>query len=147
MDKQSNTLLEQYKLYVEMADRISQRRQSANNYFISVNLVLYFLLSCSTYIKSDMGVLVIPLAGVVICWAWCSLIKSYQGVNKGKLKVIHEMEKKLNYQPYQREWEIVGKDEEKKFYQSFTKIELYVSWIFGMIYILMFLGAVLSVVY
>ena len=38
-------LLEQYKLYVEMADRISQRRQSANNYFLSVNILLFSIMS------------------------------------------------------------------------------------------------------
>jgi hypothetical protein len=33
-------LLEQYKLYVEMADRISGRRQSANSFFLSVNTAI-----------------------------------------------------------------------------------------------------------
>jgi hypothetical protein len=36
-DKWHSHLLDQYKLYVEMADRISQRRTSANTYFLSVN--------------------------------------------------------------------------------------------------------------
>ena len=30
-------LLEQYKLYVEMADRISQRRGAANTFFLTFN--------------------------------------------------------------------------------------------------------------
>lgn len=33
-------LLEQYKLYVGMADKISERRQSANSYFLSLNTAL-----------------------------------------------------------------------------------------------------------
>ncbi len=145
MDKQSNTLLEQYKLYVEMADRISQRRQSANNYFISVNVLLYSLLSYLIYIKFNTGVFfTIFLPGVIICCVWCSIIKSYKRLNTGKFKVIHEMEKKLNYQPYQREWEIVGKGKDKKLYQPFTEIELYVPWIFGIIYVFLFLGSVLN---
>lgn len=36
-DKWHSHLLDQYKLYVEMADRISQRRTTANSYFLSVN--------------------------------------------------------------------------------------------------------------
>ena len=32
-----NHLLEQYKLYVQMADKISERRQSANSFFLTVN--------------------------------------------------------------------------------------------------------------
>lgn len=33
-------ILEQYKLYVEMSDRVSQRRASLNVFFISVNTFL-----------------------------------------------------------------------------------------------------------
>jgi hypothetical protein len=36
-EKWYSHLLDQYKMYVEMADRISQRRTTANNYFLSVN--------------------------------------------------------------------------------------------------------------
>ncbi len=32
--------IEQYKLYVETADRVSQRRTSANNYLLTVNTFL-----------------------------------------------------------------------------------------------------------
>ena len=35
-----NHILEQYKLYVEMADKISQRRLETNNFFVSVNTLL-----------------------------------------------------------------------------------------------------------
>ncbi len=36
-EKWYSLALDQYKLYVEMADRISQRRATANTYFLSVN--------------------------------------------------------------------------------------------------------------
>ncbi len=36
-------LLDIYKLYVEMADRISQRRQSANSFFLTLNSVIVAL--------------------------------------------------------------------------------------------------------
>ena len=38
-------LLEQYKLYVEMTDRISQRRMNANTFFISVNTLLLTIIT------------------------------------------------------------------------------------------------------
>ena len=37
-EKYKEHLLEQYKLYVEMADRISGRRQTANSFFLSINI-------------------------------------------------------------------------------------------------------------
>jgi len=33
-------LFEQYKLYVDLADRISQRRSTANSFFITANAAL-----------------------------------------------------------------------------------------------------------
>lgn len=40
-------LFEQYKLYIESAEKISDRRQSANNYFIAINTALISLLGLS----------------------------------------------------------------------------------------------------
>ena len=39
-EKYQEHLLEQYKLYVQMADKISERRQSANTFFLTINTVL-----------------------------------------------------------------------------------------------------------
>ena len=42
-DRYDEIVLEQYSLYVEMADRISARRHSANSYFLAVNSLLVAL--------------------------------------------------------------------------------------------------------
>ena len=39
----SSTILELYKLHVEMADRVSQRRAVANNWFITINFSIFSL--------------------------------------------------------------------------------------------------------
>ena len=44
------------------------------------------------------------------------------------------MEKNLSYQPYKTEWEKIGRGNDKKLYQPFTKIELYVPWVFSILY-------------
>lgn len=38
--KYGDDLFEQYKLYVEMADRVSERRATANNFFLTANTLL-----------------------------------------------------------------------------------------------------------
>ncbi len=38
--KYKDDLFEQYKLYVEMADRVSERRSTANNFFLAANTLL-----------------------------------------------------------------------------------------------------------
>lgn len=44
-EEATEILFEQYKLYVEMADRISQRRMNINTFFISVNILLLIIVS------------------------------------------------------------------------------------------------------
>ena len=134
-------LLEQYKLYVEMADRISQRRQSANNYFLSVNILLFSALSYSMdkRFKQTVFLWLIALVGILVSLIWHRLIRSYKDMNSGKFKVIHEMEQMLGYQPYKREWEKLGEGKQKKLYLPFTKIELYVPLVFGFSYVIFIL--------
>lgn len=134
------TMLELYKLYVEMADRISQRRQSANNYFLTINTALISLLiailAYSRSIKDpNSGVIVVVIVGVALvgmanCWIWHSLIKSYKAMNGAKFKVIHDMEKIIGYRPYFDEWEHLSRGEDKKIYHKFTVVELRVPIVF-----------------
>jgi hypothetical protein len=80
-EQYQNHLLEQYKLYVQMADKISERRQSANNFFLTVSTaVLAFLgLVVTPVVGGDPGavgsvplpwVLVVSAAGLVLCFSW-----------------------------------------------------------------------------
>lgn len=130
-------LLEQYKLYVEMADRISQRRQSTNNYFLTINTFLLSFFAFFHNVSSNKSVLVclISMAGITLCYVWYRLIISYKGLNSGKFKVIHEMEKLLGYAPYDIEWEKLGRGKNKKLYLPFTNIEPYIPGIFGALYL------------
>ncbi len=68
-------------------------------------------------------------------------------MNSGKFKVIHEMEKMLEYQPYDREWEKLGRGKNKKLYRPFTNIELYVPWVFGFLYVFLTVGLNISKYY
>ena len=124
--------VEMYKTYLEMTDRISSRRQSANNYFLSINTALVGLIgylqlgikNCSDYY------FLIALAGMILCFIWYRLIKSYKGLNSGKFKIIHLIEKELPISPYDAEWEIVGRGKNHALYHPFTHVEMSVPWVF-----------------
>ncbi len=130
-------LLEQYKLCVEMADRISQRRQSANNYCLSVNTFLLSFLAYLTSMEVNIVVMiVISVVGILLSILWFSLIKSYKNLNTGKFKVIIEMEKLLgDYHPYDREWDLLGRGEDSKLYSLLTYVESNIPLLFGFLYI------------
>ena len=46
-----NIFFEQYKLYVGTAEKVSEKRQTANNYFLSLNSFLLVLSGYLTTIK------------------------------------------------------------------------------------------------
>ena len=134
-------LFEQYKLYVESVEKTSDRRQHANNYFITINTALISLIGLSFQIKifeNLAGVKsVLALVGIIICIVFWYLIRSYKQLNTGKFAVIHEIEKHLPLALYKYEWEVLGKGEDNKKYYPFSHIELIIPWVFGIIYALL----------
>ena len=130
----SEAALEQYKLYVEMADRISARRQTANEFFLSVNTAIVALLGYLRTVQENSGVgqlyWLVAAAGIALAYMWYRLVRSYKDLNSAKFDVIHEIEQALPLRPYDREWEKVGRGKNPKLYLPFTNVERGVPWIF-----------------
>lgn len=129
-DKYRTHLLEQYKLYVEMLDRISARRQAANSYFLSVNTALLGFVGYLTTKEPVEYLWLLGIAGLALSFAWQRLILSYQGLNTAKFAVVHAIEKVLPVSLYDAEWEALGRGKNKELYTPFTNIELNVPWVF-----------------
>lgn len=144
-DQYQSHLFEQYKLYVESAEKISDRRQNSNNFFISINAALITILGISFQIEALGGLtwvrLSIVLVGIIICIIFWFLLRSYKQLNSGKFKVIHEIEKNLPMALYEYEWNLLGGGKNKKLYYPFSHIELYIPWAFGIFYLV--LGVIL----
>jgi hypothetical protein len=138
-DKYRDHLFEQYKLYCDSIEKISDRRQNANNYFITINtaLITLFGLSFQINMLKSFGWFrpILAFVGIIICTIFWFLLRSYKQMNSGKFKVIHLIEQRLPLALYNYEWEILGKGKDKKIYFPFSHIELLVPWVFGIIYI------------
>ena len=133
-------VIEIYKLYVEMADNISERRQSANSFFLTLNsaivaLVGYVNLSQNSLTGTTSFFWLVAISGMLISFLWYRLICSYKDINSGKFKIIHVIEKQLPLRPYDAEWTSLGKGEDQKIYLPFTNIEIYVPWVFFIIHL------------
>ena len=140
--------LELYKLYVEMADNISERRQSANSFFLTINtaivgLVSYLQLGQDASTRPDFY-LVISVAGSIICFMWYRLVLSYKQLNSGKFEVIHLIEQNLPLSLYDAEWKMLGKGKDHKKYIPFTHIEIFVPWVFFGLHAFVFLYGLTS---
>ena len=74
--KRMEHVLEQYKLYVEMADRISARRATANTFFLTVNTVVVGAVALCADSVPRLAAVVVCVAAVVLCYVWQRLITS-----------------------------------------------------------------------
>ena len=141
-------LLEQYKLYLEMADRISQRRQTANTFLLTINTALVALLGIA--LPHNLGVLgtvwyaIVGTAGIVLCYTWLRLVRSYSDLNTAKFKVVHEIEQMLPIRPYEAEWKAVGEGKDPKRYLPFTRIEPRIPWVFAVLYLSLIASSIVS---
>ena len=133
-EKYRDQLLEQYKLYLNMADKISDRRQSANTFFLTVNSALVALFTIPA-LGSTTWHVTVGIAGAVISYTWYRLIRSYADINSGKFKVVHQIELSLPIRPFDQEWLILGEGNDPKKYLPFSKIEMRLPWIFLGIYL------------
>ncbi|WP_217992708.1 RipA family octameric membrane protein, partial [Stenotrophomonas sp. CC120223-11] len=133
-------LFEQYKLYVEMTDRVSTRRMLANSFFVSVHTVLIAAFTVMFKEKALQPTLVglMPfLAVLLLCFVWWRVVHSYKQLNSGKFKVVHSLEKMLPAAPYDEEWVELGRGNDSKKYLTLTYIENLVPVCFGLLYALL----------
>jgi hypothetical protein len=134
-------LLVQYQLYVESMDKISDRRQNANNYFITINTVLISLIGILFQVKILENMLLIKslisLVGVIICIIFWLMLHSYKQLNTGKFKVIHEIEQKMPLVLYGYEWKLLEEGKNRKIYFPFSHVEMIIPWVFGIVYVVL----------
>lgn len=135
-----NHLFDQYKLYVEMADRISARRMLANSFFVSVHTTLtiaFTVLLKEDVLKPTLLIFAPFVALMLFCYVWERVVNSYRQLNSGKYKVVHVLEQMLPVAPYDAEWIMLGEGKDKKLYRPLTSVEKWVPRCFGLLYILL----------
>ena len=133
-------ILEIYKQYVQLTDKISERRQSANSFFLTLNsaivaLVGYVNVSSGSTQTAASFFWLVAISGMLLSFLWYRLVRSYKDINGGKFKVVHAIEKLLPLRPYDAEWTALGKGKDPSLYLPFTHIEIYVPWIFFIIHL------------
>lgn len=137
-------LIDQYRLYVEMMDKASDRRSATNNFYVTI---LAGLLAALTFLEKDNPkpaqlflLLGIGLVGVMLCVIWYVNLRSYRQLNKGKFDVIHKMEERLPFPCYDCEWDILTAGK----YKPLTTVEQLLPWIMAVPYFGLGIYAVLS---
>jgi hypothetical protein len=149
-DKYQAAVMEQYKLYVEMADRVSNRRGLANTFFLTLNSAILTLIAVFWKDRPEglspwflLPVLVLTLG---LCLAWFWLVRSYRQLNSGKFAVIGALERRLPASPWWNgEWKALrGEEQDKSTYWALTHLEIWVPLLFGLAYIFAVVAAIVT---
>ncbi len=122
----NKTILEQYKLYVEMADRISGRRMVTNSFFLAIQtaIIAGVFASGKAVLSADpLSRLGLAACGLLIALLWLMILRSYRQLNSAKFRVIHEIEKELPIAPFDEEWRVLGGGMKVPRYLALTRIE------------------------
>lgn len=120
--------LEKYKIFIESAEKNSDRRVNQNNIYLTINLAfISFLCTQNLDLKHNIVVLIV---GLLMCIIWFLTIINYSKRNKVKFDIINESE---HGKLYQEEWKRIS------ILTSLTTYEKISSVIFGILYIALFI--------
>ena len=144
-ERYQDHFMDQYKLYVEMADRVSQRRDQSNRFHSALLTGLLAVISVvanlTNWQTSDhlpaVIFLTVALVGLVICAIWFINVRSYRQLNSSKFKIIHELEEQLPFPCYRKEWDILRPEAGKKRYLQITRIEQFVPFVLSIPYLVL----------
>ncbi len=125
---QKEEFVELYKLHAELADRVSQRREGANRLFVTLLTGLlaaaFAMITTGNSTPANNGVLLLAgILGVTLSISWYIIIRSYRQLNTGKFQTLQELEGKLEYPFFIREWEILKEGREYRTYWKLTTAE------------------------
>ena len=134
--KHQDHILELFKLYIDMTQKISQRRASANTWFLTINTALMAVIGvCLSKEFYPIIFTLVSFVGVTGCYLWRRLIISYQQMNWGRFAVIHEIEEMLPLRIAKAEWDVLGQGKIPELYKPFTDVEKKVPTIFSFLYL------------
>ena len=140
MKEDRQELLEIYKLHAELADRVSQRREGANRLYVS--LLTSFFILVAAVVRFGSGQIPVPewlilfvsgVLGIALSVSWYITLKSHRQLNSGKFKALHELEEKLAYPFFKREWDFLKEGKDRRIYWELTLVERYLPCIFGLV--------------
>ena len=143
------SVFEQYKLCVEMADRVSARRNLANTFFLTLHsTLLVFLGSWLSQEHHRRTPIALELAALLVllgmCATWWLTVRSYQQLNRGKFEVIGALEERLPARAFvAAEWRALGEGRDWRVYLPLNRVERWIPVLFAAAYLMGFTAIVL----
>ena len=132
-EDRDDQLIEIYKLHADLADRVSQRRATANQLHTGILAGLIALVGLLVRVNPDESISIyVSIAGVfglLVCASWLYTIFSYKQLNSIKFEAMHKLEETLPFQFFAEEW----KHQDK--YPRLTIVERILPIAFGLLFL------------
>ena len=112
---------EQYKIFVESAEKNSEKRVTQNNIYLTINLAFlsYILFQKPNLVET----IITSFVGLIICLVWLLTIINFCKRNKVKFDIINEMEEEFG-NLYKEEWKRISILTPLSTYEKFLAIIL-----------------------
>ncbi len=141
---------DEYQLYLEQVNKLAERRQNVTSTYLTVNTAIVgavaFLFK-DGYIpgwSQQVTVLVLFVAGIVVCDLWRRLIKQYSQLLSWWFKQLHLLEDKMveSSKLIKREYEALYKKKKGRPPIGLTRYETGLTWVFTGMYVVFGLAIV-----
>jgi len=127
-------LTDQYKLYVESTQKISDNRISTVNFMLV--LLSSLIVIITAFLDDKTTALALCLIGIVICIYSTIMVWQFEKLNSLKFAVINELEQKMPLRLYCYEWELMAKERK---YIGLAKMEIGLFIFIGLVFAIIFL--------
>lgn len=146
MMSESEQLFEIYKLHAQLADKVSQRREGANRLYVSLLVGLAVFLAAlarfgasgdSTFDDGQLRMILCAAGslGALLSVSWYVVIRSYRQLNSGKFKALDDLEGKLAYPFFKREWDLLADGKQISRYWKLANVEIGLPAIFFLLFV------------
>lgn len=162
---------DEFKLYYESTEKVTDRRLSANtwNYSICIGI----LIAIAAIVKWSVGntffyvgltaIILLCLMAVLFCSLWLGQINDFKYLNDAKFKVLNQMASRIEFDlahpdqmrsfcPFEKEWEILKKEEKaveigqrKIIALKSSSIEYFMPQAFRILFLLVGVAALFSI--
>ena len=143
-DEDGSKLLRLYLYFAGQTESLINRRGANSRYFLTVNAALSSV--TGLMLELDPGgkfwLIILPIAGMIVCAVWWMLTRSYRILTKARFDVITEMETRLPAAPYTDEWQMIKKGPAYSEYKSIARQEAIIPIVFVGLYVIFLIAII-----
>ena len=139
---------EEYKLFIQYTQQLSERRQAATQTFLTINTaifsVLAFLVKDGGFAVRQLALFSAPLflVGLVICVIWRKILLQYKELGNWRFEQLRIMEQAMpdSSQVFTKEWDQYYKPRQGKERFGFSRLETWLPQLCIVLYVVYGVG-------